>query len=283
MRAWRDGAAVAVLAVLVGGLVGCGSQAPVPDVVGVALDDAHNKLKEAGFEELDDKDLFEDRSILVDSNWVVLEQAPAAGQAADQDSAVTLRVGKIGEERTIERLPEGSPVLAAAMETEAARTAQTEAARTAQTARDQADQAAATAEQRRLLSGYVNDLDPLVRLGNRLFGEFDRTAQGIREDEYGFTQSDVVRAGLGALDALTNQLEGREPPNGSKRVGSHQAMLTAAARLREGAATLLSAVDDQRASSLARWDDVRRDARAQWNSAIIAVYMDSGVAPPLLP
>jgi len=261
-----------------GALAGCGSEGATPGVVGVALDDAHDQLQEAGFEEFEDEDLFEDRAIFMDSNWVVLEQEPAAGQMADRGAPVTLRVGKIEEGRALERLPEDSPVLASAQQAAAE-----EKAEAAQRADDEAAEAAEeAAAQVRLLSDYVNALDPFVRLSNGVFEELDRTAAGVRDDESRLGQSAAVSAGLDAVDTMTDQLQDREPPKGSERAAAHEAMLEATERLRQGTATLLSATGAQKAASLDRWEEVRLDARGQWNAAVAAMYEGSGVTPPLL-
>ena len=101
---------LAILAVAV--LAGCGPTLITPNVVGLSLDKAHQAFEALGIKEFDDKDAFEKRNAIVDSNWAVLEQDPAAGTKVDTDTKITLTIGKIGEDRTTTRLPEGSPVLA---------------------------------------------------------------------------------------------------------------------------------------------------------------------------
>lgn len=81
----RRPACVLAAVLALAGLTGCGPEAKVPNVVGMALDDAHNELKDSGFEDFEDDDLFGDRTMLLDANWVVLEQEPAAGKTADLD------------------------------------------------------------------------------------------------------------------------------------------------------------------------------------------------------
>src|SRR5664279_5748071 len=83
-----------------------------PNVVGLPLDKAHQAFEALGIKEFNDKDAFENRTALVDSNWAVLGQDPAAGTTVDTNTKIKLTIGKIGEERTTARLPEGSPVLA---------------------------------------------------------------------------------------------------------------------------------------------------------------------------
>src|ERR1039457_2385947 len=79
--------------------------ASAPNVVGLPLDKAHQAFEALGIKEFNDKDAFENRTALVDSNWVVLGQDPAAGTTVDTDTKITLTIGKIGEDRTTARLP----------------------------------------------------------------------------------------------------------------------------------------------------------------------------------
>jgi hypothetical protein len=105
--------ATITLAILAGAvLAGCGSTLITPNVVGLPLDKAHQAFEAVGIKEFDDKDAFDNRNAVVDSNWAVLEQVPAAGTALATDTKITLTIGKIGENRTTARLTEGSPVLA---------------------------------------------------------------------------------------------------------------------------------------------------------------------------
>jgi hypothetical protein len=81
-----------VLLALASVLVACGSEdVTMPDVTGQKLDVAYNKLKSAG---LDDRDKIEVKGggifgVLVESNWTVCKQSPAAGKTV---SASTLTV-----------------------------------------------------------------------------------------------------------------------------------------------------------------------------------------------
>jgi Domain of unknown function (DUF4839)/PASTA domain len=123
-----------------------GSTASTPNVVGLSLDKAHQAFEALGFKEFDDKDAFENRIALVESNWAVLGQDPAAGTTVNTDTKIKLTIGKIGEDRTTARLPEGSPVLAKIRAEAAAQKADAErkaAADKAAAAKAVADKAAA--------------------------------------------------------------------------------------------------------------------------------------------
>jgi beta-lactam-binding protein with PASTA domain len=120
-----------------------GSTASTPNVVGLSLDKAHQAFVALGFKEFDDKDAFENRIAVVLSNWAVLGQGPAAGTKIGTDTKITLTIGKIGEDRTTARLPEGSPVLAKIRAEAAAKKADAER----KAAADRAAAATAVAEQ----------------------------------------------------------------------------------------------------------------------------------------
>ena len=70
----------AVSLVIVFGLVGCGADTVMPDVTGKKLDVAKGDIKDAGFKDdvkTDGGGLF---GVVVESNWTVCEQSPAAGK-----------------------------------------------------------------------------------------------------------------------------------------------------------------------------------------------------------
>jgi hypothetical protein len=270
------------LASLAGVLVlatGCGADpVDLPDLVGQPLDEAHRELEAMGFEEFEDVDAFDDRSIFMDANWVVVATSPAAGEPVTPDDVVTFEVGKRDERRAIDGIPADSPV-AQEYAAEQARVAEQEAAEAARRAAEEAEERQASIE---LVTGYVNELDPLIRLGNSVVVNLDETAEGIRSQAYGATQSIVVMSAIQAVDTFQAQLADREPPAGSRRAGTHEAMVDASQRFLDGARTLLSAEGATRQSSLARYGEVRTEAGAAWNEALAALYRNSGVTPPLL-
>jgi hypothetical protein len=261
-------------------LAGCGADpVELPDVVGMPLDEAHRAFEALGFEEFKDADEFEDRSVILDSNWVAISYSPGAGASADVDETITFQVGKRDEQRAIDQLPADSPVAREFAAQQAARRAEEEADR----AKDAAEQAAADQEQQDLVTTYVNDLDPLVRLGNRVFAEVDAMSAGIANDVYGLDQTDVVLSAVDSTSTLVDELSANEPPTGSKRAGTHEALVSAAQRLMDAARTLLSAEGADRSSSLARYAEVRAEAGASWNESLSALYAGTGVEPPLQP
>lgn len=62
----------------------------VPDVVGERLDTARRRIERARFDiDVDGGGTF---GVVVDSNWEVVEQSPAAGTRREQGSSVSLRI-----------------------------------------------------------------------------------------------------------------------------------------------------------------------------------------------
>jgi hypothetical protein len=259
---------------------GCGAeQVALPDLVGMPLDEAHRALEKLGFEEFDDSDAFDDRAIMLDANWVVLESHPAAGETAGLDETVAFQVGKRDERRAVERLPADSPVAQefAAQEAKQQQDRAVQEAKAAEAAA-QADQAHAE-----LLTGYIDDIDPMLRLATNVFGEIDATSDGVRRRTYGGGQAAVVNKAVDAADMARDRVAGLVPPTGSRRAGTHKELAAAAQRWADAAQTLLSADGVGRDSSLARYTQVRTEAHDAWNTALTALYAGTAVAPPLLP
>jgi hypothetical protein len=70
----------------------------VPDVVGQDHQLAQDTMQSAGLYLLDERDCTgQDRLLLWDRNWVVVEQDPPAGSQASEDTVVTLCSKKLGE------------------------------------------------------------------------------------------------------------------------------------------------------------------------------------------
>jgi hypothetical protein len=261
-------------------LTGCAAETvPVPDVVGLPLDEAHRMLEKLGVEEFDDRDAFEDRSIVRDANWVVVASSPKAGDPVELDATVSFDVGKRDEQRAIEKLPADSPV---AKEFAAAQDRRRRAEEKRQADAVAAD-AAADREHAAVLTDYINEIDPVIRLATNIYGEIDATAVGVRRKSYGNDQPMVVRKAVDAADLAHSRVAGLVPPQGSRRAGTHQDLVAAAQRWAEAASTLSSADGVGREASLARFAQVRAEAREAWNQAMTALYRGTAVAPPLLP
>ncbi|WP_220182845.1 PASTA domain-containing protein [Sphaerisporangium album] len=70
----------------------------LPNVVGMNLQAAQDKLQATGFYVLNDKDATgQGRFQVLDRNWVVTQQTPGAGQKLPTDTLITLYAKKYGE------------------------------------------------------------------------------------------------------------------------------------------------------------------------------------------
>lgn len=166
----RSSIAVAVLIAVCCGIVARGSESKaVPDLPGYRRDEAHNKLKDAGFEKFTDDEGVGDREPAWDANWVVLEQSPAAGDKAEIDSTVRLSIAKPEDKGVRERLPVGSPV---AMEMK-----QQDADRAAAKRQEQADQKAQQEKDHAAVVTFVESNDPMARNSVNAISELPARAE----------------------------------------------------------------------------------------------------------
>lgn len=101
---------VAVVAVVAtAGLAGCGGDkaTTMPDVTGKKLDDAKSAIKDAGFDDevkVDGGGLF---GVVVESNWEVCEQNPAAGTTVAGTATLTVARSCVDDKSSEE--PEATP------------------------------------------------------------------------------------------------------------------------------------------------------------------------------
>jgi beta-lactam-binding protein with PASTA domain len=85
--------------VVIGQTVIPGAKAPsgnlLPNVVGMVHQDAQDTLQAAGFHNLAEQDATgRDRTLIIDGNWVVVEQIPKAGTVLDPGQEVMLKSRK---------------------------------------------------------------------------------------------------------------------------------------------------------------------------------------------
>jgi FlaG/FlaF family flagellin (archaellin) len=70
----------------------------VPDVVGMDHQDAQNKMQDVGLYNLDEEDATgQGRMLIIDHNWEVVRQKPAAGSKVSEDTTILLISKKKGE------------------------------------------------------------------------------------------------------------------------------------------------------------------------------------------
>jgi hypothetical protein len=87
---------------VIGQTVVPGSRAPsgnvVPDVVGRNHQEAQDLLQASGFYNLGEADATgRDRLLVIDRNWVVVDQEPRGGSVLDPKQKITLRSKKYGD------------------------------------------------------------------------------------------------------------------------------------------------------------------------------------------
>lgn len=74
------------------------SKITVPSVVGMDHQDAQNKMQDVGLYNLDEKDATgQGRMLIIDHNWEVVSQKPAAGSKVGEDTTILLISKKKGE------------------------------------------------------------------------------------------------------------------------------------------------------------------------------------------
>ena len=77
---------------------GGGGEIEVPNVVGQDHQLAQDTMQSAGLYNLSEEDATgQGRVLVLDRNWVVVEQEPPAGTMVSEDATITLRSKKIGE------------------------------------------------------------------------------------------------------------------------------------------------------------------------------------------
>jgi hypothetical protein len=246
---------------------------PTANVVGLALDKAHQKLEGLGFKKFDDRDYFENRSSWVESNWVVMEQRPTPEQHGDTGSKIVLMIGKIDENRTIDLLPEDSPVKQAALKKRANKAA-VEAAKSK----------AAAEKRAKARVAYINRVDPALGLAQNTLLEIGKLGGEVRSGKVkGGAINDNVMGATTALDLLKSSLELLPPTDDTGLSQAHRDLLGGIDKYHQAASTLLSAEGASRVGALERFDTVITEAHKAWNDALAATYADTNIKPPLVP
>lgn len=270
----RRGAFVATLAASAIVLAGCSKDTfDVPDVTGYRLDDAHNVLKDAGFENFDDVDAIDDRTPMLDANWVVLGQSPAADGQAEKETTIRLDIAKPEDEGVRDRLPVGSPVYEeirerdernAAADAELERKEQER--RREQQVKDEQD-----------IQNFVDSIDPIARITQNAVSDLNNIATAIagREtvtatDSYSLT--DIKEA----LGLYWDQLEKAPKPINASADQAQEALK----KFQQAADTLHSAEGVAAAGSIERFRQLWEAARAEYNTGLSGIYAGTTVQLP---
>lgn len=255
-------------------LAGCGSEsASVPDVIGYRLDDAHNALKDIGFEQFDDVDAIEDRTPMMDSNWVVLAQSPAAGESAEVDSTIRLEIAKPEDEGVRDRIPAGSPV-AEELRAIDERNAETDAKLAAEEEKRKQEQAADDAAD---VKEFVDKVDPAMRLMQNVLAKLSTTADAIA------SRGTVTLTDLAVLDDVNKSLGAVWDAfeNAPKVVNDYADEMQEAVRdFQHAADTLISAEGAAAPGSLDRYRQLYGSAQPRYNAGLTGIYQGTGIQPP---
>lgn len=261
---------VILTAALALGLTACSAESKeLPDVTGHRLDDAHNKLKDAGFERFEDSDAINDREPAWDANWVVLEQSPGGGDSVQIDTTIKLSVAKPEDPGVRDRLPEGSPV---ALEMEQ-RDRQRAIEKQEQAAEQRREQVKARAE----VNSFVEKNDALVRNNINAISDLPGLADSIRA--VGVVTLD---AGVRLIDiekALGVSWEALE--DAPEQVNSCADRAQEAIRsFQQASDTLLTAEGAAAEGSLARFTQLYNPAVTKYNAGITCLYKETGISAP---
>ncbi|MBY6676540.1 PASTA domain-containing protein [Rhodococcus sp. BP-332] len=259
-------------------LAACGSDpVEVPRVAGLRLDDAHNALRDGGFENVEDVDALNDREPLMDSNWAVVQQTPSAGEQFDPEDVVTLRIAKPEDEGIREMLPADSPVLAEIREADAQRDALAEADRREQEAKDRAD----AIEQTRETKSYTEKIDPAARLAQAAIIELRSFRDALSSGSESYASVGPYVSSFGnTMDSYASILDQRDPPDSvTERVDG---LRGAVESFTLAAQTLYSATGATASESFQRFSDVYATAVSKYNFEMQLLYAGTQIEPPLL-
>jgi beta-lactam-binding protein with PASTA domain len=191
----------------VGLLTACGPSVTLPNVVGMRLDDAHRAMEKIEVENFDDDDAIEDRTIFLDSNWVVLEQSPAAGtKAVDTGTTVKLSVGNEDDEEVLQMLPDDAPFVVELAKQAADDKAEQDAAY-AEQAKEDADQAVEDAKNvgqnapaaAKQLDAYMDLIDTSARSFKGVLKLYDQNVEQTLRNGYGSIIATERVGGAGVL------------------------------------------------------------------------------------
>lgn len=275
-RPWSVGIAFAIASASVLLVGGCGPDSvTVPDVTGYRLDDAHNKLKDAGLRQFDDSDVIEDREPLMDSNWVVLSQRPAAGEMAEADATVQLGVAKPEDAGAKERIPAGSPVSNELREQDEA-----DANSSAdQQRRDEERQQKQNADNAKASQSFVDSIDPAARITQNAIADLGALSTQIADSGTVTTRAGAsltdIRAALEVYQASFEKAPDHINDHADRLQESIDQFIQAAR-------TLLSAEGAAAGGSVERFHHLYSEAKSRYNDALSGIYAGTSVQPPLL-
>lgn len=250
----------------IGVLAACGSDpVAVPNVLGYRLDDAHNKLKDAGFEKFDDVDVIENRTPFMHSNWVVVAQSPASTESAKTGDRIRLEVGKVEDDGIAQRLPSDSPVASElARKGEAAKQEQAEARKARQ----------AEAKE------FVKENDAHIRQARNVFTISLLGVRNAIAEQGDATQSDMnlISDFQRAMGLYWEVLESAPDSINSAADGIQEAIN----EFKRASQMRVSASGPYASESLAEFDKIYAAAKRKYNDNLTKMYRGSGTKAPTL-
>lgn len=274
--------AIVALSALSTGLVACSDdKAEIPNVVDARLDDAKDKIKDAGFDDPKEDDALGDRSAMKDSNWVVVAQDPASGKSVNTDTEITVTIAKPDDDKFLEVAPANSSHAQAVRQKRAEDEAERKSADAEAKAKADREAAEKSGKQAQETKDYVNTIDPPARIGKGAIDElavFAAAAEAGTEDEdavvyYTTTFDDVMDTYKNLLDTADNPSHLEDPTD--KLKGAVEGFVRASQ-------TLGSLVGTDDAATMQRFRDVYNQNREVYNAALTVIYAGTEVQPPLI-
>lgn len=280
LPAMRKGVFVATLAASAIVLTGCGSDTfSVPDVTGYRLDDAHNVLKDAGFAKFDDVDAIEDRTPMLDMNWVVLGQSPAADEQAEKKTTIRLDIAKPEDGGVRDRLPVGSPVYKEIREREELIASIHAEQSRKEEERQREQQAADKAKDKKDVQEFVDKIDPLARLAQNATADLNNLGTRLADQRTvtaadSYSLSDIKKA----LGVYWDELE-KAPKVINDSADETQEALR---KFQQAADSLQTAEGVAASGAIDRFRQLYESARLKYNAGLFGMYSGAAVQPPTL-
>jgi hypothetical protein len=241
-------------------------------VTGYRLDDAHNRLEDAGFEKFADDDAVSDRTPAWDANWVVVKQSPAAGDSAELGTTIQLSIAKPEDEGVRQDLPAGSPVAIELREQDKERAAEQR--------QEQAERIVQNKKDRAAVTEFVEQNDPMSRNSLNAIAELPSLADSIRAKGVVTISDSATLADIDAsLRVYWETLEAT-PESVNECADRTQEAIRS---FQQAADTLQTAEGAAAQSSLTRFSQIYQPAKNKYNSGLTCLYQDTGIDAPTLP
>lgn len=260
-------------------LAACGKTVTIPDVVGMRLDKAHQKMQDVGIENFDDEDITgKGRDAFRDHNWVVVEQSPEANaKDVDAGTKVKLRVEKVDAKGVLDLIPKGSPVA-----NDLLADAKKEAAEKRKKAEEQAAEKAEKAK-KSLSAGeeFLKEIDPTAKKFAKVVKLYDVNAGAVLHGNVSATAAGNALAARDFFGLVRDQSFALKAPPGSGLGDVPEAMANAAADYADACDALIRVIDTGAPSAVAEAQRLRDRGYKLWVSAMKLAYKSVDRKPVL--